>query len=409
MGGRFAFRHTGGVLRDDVIDRFGHSVRVQYGPAGAFNRANADLLVVSIVMWPVAAAMAFDGTRQIARVTADLPGCPPFRLSARPGTYFLALGRQDELLGHAGFDDRFIVKTDSVEAARLWLGPRELGAILATYDANAAQPFGLAIADGKLELVAVATELTRVDEAITAAALLGSRGVRLASEWAEHARQLGGLVRGDRWTCDGLASEPPPHAGFALEIPRNGVDVQVDFPHRLATIRHAGLRTRVWARHDDDTVAVGWRDGLPRASRPHVDDIEDPPWIGGLRGGLRSGGWLGDREAHVGRLIADAALDWSRRRPVSVTETRRSTVSDSAARMACPPQRRRGVTSDPPLACRLLLSGSMRKHNNKSTPPTPTTTLREVTPAELDRHVSGGASMDPLPVWKASMDPLPRR
>jgi hypothetical protein len=49
----------------------------------------------------------------------------------------------------------------------------------------------------------------------------------------------------------------------------------------------------------------------------------------------------------------------------------------------------------------------MRKPNNTKSTLRTTTTPRSLTSVEA-RNVAGGVSMDPLPMWKISMDPLPK-
>ncbi|HVV84925.1 MAG TPA: hypothetical protein VHE35_17795 [Kofleriaceae bacterium] len=222
----------------------------------------------------------------------------PLELEAEAGSYFFALGRQDALVGHAGFDDRYIVKASDEDALRYWFGPTEADAVLMTYDANALHPYALTVDGEGIRLVgrwphgewnetsAFAVNLaagalilpvlvTRLDEAIAAVATLAGRGRRLAGAWRERLRALGPVEGSDAWATDEAH-------GFTVE--RGRTRIRVDFPWQLSPLRRRGLRTRLAIAWPDAGAAAIWPRAWTWRAYPRIDHGQDlklpAPWHG---------------------------------------------------------------------------------------------------------------------------------
>lgn len=207
-------------------------------------------------------------------VLATQVGQGAWRLTARPGAYFFALGRQNLSLGHAAFDDRYILKSNDPVAARFWLDDVALDAMLATYDPNAVHPFELELSGQRIVLRAhhdhgvgsfdqvdrtAPSRVTRVDEAIAATAAIANRGRRLGAAWAERLHRLGAVDDGGRWRTDD---------SYGVNVARGSARVHVDFPWRVSSLRRAGLRTRLTIEWPAGPPAALWRSSARRASRP---------------------------------------------------------------------------------------------------------------------------------------------
>lgn len=208
-----------------------------------------------------------------ADVTAEQQGCGELELTATPGTYFFRLGRQDELLGHRAFDDRFIVKTNDAGAARFWIDRVAADAMLATFDPLSLAPFALSLEPGTIRCFARTNPariddrperptVNRLDDAINAVGVLANRGERLADEWRGRLTPLGLIAAGSRWRADDA---------YSVELERGRSHVRIDFPWQLPAIRRRGLRTRARIARTGDVIAALWRDDLPRTERPTID------------------------------------------------------------------------------------------------------------------------------------------
>ncbi|MEZ4366168.1 MAG: hypothetical protein R2939_07750 [Kofleriaceae bacterium] len=278
--------------RTSVVERDGVAVTVELRPRRHLDSTELELPA----QWVV------DAT-----VRAPMPGSRRLRMAAWPGTYFVAFGRQDVLLDHHAFDDRFVVKTADAELTRFWLGDDELAALLATYEPVAARPFAFQIADGELELRARSTshpEPTaplRLPEAIAAAAQLGGRAHRLAAAWRARGATLGLVPSGDVFDTDG---------GYVLRSDARRAALELSFPDAVPSVSRRGLRTVVRAPRTSpaDTVGALWRDALPRWDRPAGAKLRGAAFeIAGLGGHDRGGPWLAAALApHAGALAAAA-------------------------------------------------------------------------------------------------------
>ncbi len=254
--------------------------------------------------------MVVDGaasTVDRARVSAAHAGCGELEVEAQAGSYFFALGRQDAMTGHAGLDDRYIVKTNDEDALRYWLGDVEGDAVMTTYDPHALDPFALTVSPTEIVLEATfqprdslhqpvrpaglsAREIladprasgphgvTRVDEAVTAVATLAGRGARLAARWRALLEPVGVVEAGPAWRTDD---------GYGLTLERGRHRIRVDFPWKLHPLRRRGLRTRVATAWPDAGVAVVWPRTWSWRSRPRLarglELALPPPWYGEAR------------------------------------------------------------------------------------------------------------------------------
>jgi hypothetical protein len=241
-------------------------------------------------------------------VTAAVPGCGPLHLRATAGSYVIALGRQDAATGHARFDDRYIVKTNDVELMRFWLDDAQLEAMLATYHPAADPAFSLELDDARVTLTAARGypsglhSIIRVDEAINAAACIGTRAERLAVQWRERATALGGTVVGSAWTGDDA---------FSLAVPRGRHPIRIDFPYAVAWAARQSVRTRVWCprREPGPPVAALAQPDLPRASTPRLAKLDGEGFSIGTCGGKAATDRPPSVEAIDARAI-DADIDW---------------------------------------------------------------------------------------------------
>ncbi len=244
-----------------------------------------------------------------ATVTAALPGCARLTAWIAPGSYFIGLGRQDELLGHPAFDDRYIVKTRDAALLRFWLGDDELDAILATYAPGALEPFTLDIERGGVTLVSASSfeaepqHPAHLDDAIQAAAWLAGRPRRLATQWRERLAPLGDVTAGTSFSVDG---------DFALRIDGRA-PVEVTFPDAVPVVRRRGLRTQLGASRDPapaQPIGALWRPTLPAPDRPPRSKVRVARFtLAGLDGYDHPTPWLAAALAPVERALARAAPD----------------------------------------------------------------------------------------------------
>jgi len=277
------------MLTDQVLERDGHEIRVERRPPPV---GTGDL-------------------RPILELSAEI-GCARLEVRAFAGSYFIAAGRQDAIVGHAAFDDRYVVKTRDLDVLRFWLDDDVLDAILSTYEPTAASPFALRIANGRAVLHArpelvmwgePEPAVARTDEAVDALAALAGRERRLLDAWTARAGQIGGELVGDRWTwTDDLAIVAA--AGEAEET-------RVDFPFVLGWSARRGPRTRVWTRRyqpGEPALAVS-RPDQPRRHRPRLPGArDDADRIGALHGAIAAG--LPARPPHLDAIADAAAVDW---------------------------------------------------------------------------------------------------
>lgn len=226
----------------------------------------------------------------------------PLAVEAAAGSYFFAFGRQDALVGHPGFDDRYIVKTSDEVALRYWFGLDEAEAVLATYDPHALHPYALTIEPGQIRLVAswhyptwppperipvrgigaaitgewtTPSLVTRLDEAIAAVAHLAGRGRRLATGWRDRLASLGLVEAQESFATD---------ERYALTLERGRTRIRLDFPWQVPALRSHGLRTRLTIPWPDPGAAVLWPRTWSWRARPRIDrgrDLRLPaPWHG---------------------------------------------------------------------------------------------------------------------------------
>lgn len=240
-----------------------------------------------------------DGARDDVVLTANI-GCPGLELVAKPGA---PRAVRDEVLGHAGFDDRFVVTTREPALARFWLGEAELAAMLATYDPMTVTPFTFEIRDGRIQLrsrIRSDGSLPRRDEAMRCATVIAAREQRELAEWRARAAALGGELTGGRWTWSDLAIV----VGAETRIP-----IRIDFPLQLTWSARVMPQVRITAgrqAHGDDVLAVAAAT-LPPTERPRLPPDHVRVAVGPLVGGRT-------RDAPelpaIDDRVAAAGLDW---------------------------------------------------------------------------------------------------
>ena len=228
-----------------------------------------------------------------AVVTTLHRGCGGMTAQIRAGSYFVALGRQDEPVGHAAFDDRYLVKTRQLAALRYWLGAVEADAMLASYDPTSLVPWELKVTPHELRLERVeraifdrtglaavvslasmdlSSDLTLrprlvndTDRAVRTAAILAHRGERLATAWRERLTPLGLTDAEPVWSTD-------ERYGATLACGR--ARIRVDFPWSMPPLPAGRLRTRLAIEWPHDGTAAVWPTSWRRRDRPEIDDDE---------------------------------------------------------------------------------------------------------------------------------------
>jgi hypothetical protein len=174
--------------------------------------------------------------RAATAIAAEAPGARALRVTARPGYRFLrSLFIPEPRLGDAAFDDRYVLEVNDLAWARWWLGPDERDAISATFDPEAAAPFGFALEDGRAGFRAEAAPSRRfIDAARLGAAFLAGRGDRATREWRALAAVLGGTTTGAGFAVDG---------GLAIRTGRGALTIEIAtarLAETLCTMARAG-------------------------------------------------------------------------------------------------------------------------------------------------------------------------
>ena len=189
--------------------------------------------------------------------------CFGLKGSVVPGTYMFGFGRQDLLVGHAAFDDRFIVKCRSIALAQLWFTDEVCEALLGTYDPNADNPLGIFFDEYGVTVrnrtapqpltpsralgVAVAAMFEpmpsfaekpavhqKTDAAVRACAVFINRSKQLALQWQKHLEPVGDVKAPMSFTTDDRGT---------FVIQRGHTFAHLDFPWRVEGTKDA-LRCR---------------------------------------------------------------------------------------------------------------------------------------------------------------------
>jgi hypothetical protein len=221
--------------------------------------------------------------RAATAIAAEAPGARALRVTARPGYRFLrSLFIPEPRLGDAAFDDRYVLEVNDLAWARWWLGPDERDAISATFDPEAAAPFGFALEDGRAGFRAEAAPSRRfIDAARLGAAFLAGRGDRATREWRALAAVLGGTTTGAGFAVDG---------GLAIRTGRGALTIEIAtarLAETLCTMARAGTagaeeahRLTVISTRAPDGLADRRGRGDPEVPGPahHVARASDPTW-----------------------------------------------------------------------------------------------------------------------------------
>jgi hypothetical protein len=179
------------------------------------------------------------------------------------------------------FEDLFVVDTDDAFLSGLWLDePAQAALVGAIWErpGPAIAGFDVHVEDGEVLLRRQRdTDVEQLVRGLRGAAVVASRTHRLAAEWLEVARGLGGTTSADRWDADG---------GFVATIDRGATQVRIDNVLVLpGEDDDPLLRTRIRARRiaaDGDRWAL-WQHRVARRHRPRVDadaDVDHDKWSG---------------------------------------------------------------------------------------------------------------------------------
>jgi hypothetical protein len=250
--------------------------------------------------------------RDLAEVRAAFVGWGALTARIHAGSYFLALGRLDARIGHAAFDDRYIVKTDEPVALAYCFSDDVPDAVLATYEPAALSPFAVQLAPGEVMLTAraeVQTEppwdgglrsydeppvsdgpclIKRIDAAVAAAAAIASRGAKLAAAWHHRLTPLGLLEAGPVWRTD---------ESYVAVVVSGRTRVTIDFPWHLPAVDKDRLRTR---------LSIRWSGAGPQHGKATARSTASLDWLR-VDGNRLSVGWERIVE-HPGQLSSAIAL-----------------------------------------------------------------------------------------------------
>jgi hypothetical protein len=209
-----------------------------------------------------------------ARVVVELPCTDGFELTLRWNDRWAGDGAPRA----ATFDDSFLVETNDLALARVWLDQEARSGLLASrYVAGAAGEgkTALMFRDGAWAHEVSNDEVSahrqggepseaRMADILTASLILASRPVRWARAFADVARALGG----------GAADRVEVGGRPVLRARRGGVDVLVRVVRRLGPGDPGRLRTMVGAhRHGSGGETLSLiSEGLPRAAWPPATD-----------------------------------------------------------------------------------------------------------------------------------------
>ncbi len=204
-----------------------------------------------------------------------------------PGSYMFGFGRQDLLIGHAAFDDRFIVKCKSAALAQLWFTDEVCEALIGTYDPNEENPLGVFFDESGVTVrnrtapqhlmpsralgVAVKAMLTpmpsfaqkpaahrKTDAAVRACAVFINRSKQLASQWQKHLEPAGNVTAPLSFSTDERGT---------FVIQRGHMFAYLDFPWRVPNTKD-GLRSRV--RFPKNSTVLS-RDGAAQRTKQSLD------------------------------------------------------------------------------------------------------------------------------------------
>jgi len=270
-----------------------------------------------------------------AVVTAPHRGCGELVAHVRAGSYFFALGRQDLKLGHAAFDDRYLVKTHEPAALRYWLSEVEADAMLASYEPTSLVPWELTVTPTEIrlerteriavdrnedmgsrildELTAGLTHMrletmdltawpslvTDRDRAVRTAATLARRGERLAAAWRDRLTPLGLTDAEPVWSTD---------ERYGATLAYGRARIRVDFPWSMPPLASTCLRTRLAIEWPHDGTAAVWPSSWRRRDRPDLDDGE-PRAVDGWRAAAAGTDVL-ETLPDLGAALTAAGVEW---------------------------------------------------------------------------------------------------
>jgi hypothetical protein len=163
------------------------------------------------------------------------------------------LGMQDVVVGHAEFDDLFVVKASDEDLARAWLARTVTEPLcrLLSWSHHLQSGFVRATCLGVVEDLG---ELTR---AALAVARFAGRGAALRADWDRVAQDLGGVLTGEIWRD----AEP------AIALGGSGSPVRIEIAHAAlpdGRSPRTSLVTRVCAEGNPPATA-GWDEGQRQA------------------------------------------------------------------------------------------------------------------------------------------------
>lgn len=258
-----------------------------------------------------------------AIVIARHRGCGDLSALVRVGSYYVALGRQDERVGHAAFDDRYLVKTRQLAALRYWLSEVEADAMLASYDPTSRVPWELRVTPDELrlerrerqvaerdvewsralikygDLSPWARLITDTDRAVRTVAILARRGERLAAAWRDRLMPFGLTATEPVWSTDDR---------YGATLAHGRARIRVDFPWRMAPLRAAGLRTRLTIEWPHQGTAAVWPTSWRRRERPRIPG-SDAHAVAGWRAVAVDTDVLATLPA-LGAALTEAGVDW---------------------------------------------------------------------------------------------------
>jgi hypothetical protein len=180
------------------------------------------------------------------------------------------------------FEDLFDIDTSDTFLSGWWIDDASQDAMVASLwerPGPAVSGFEFHVEDGEVCLRRMNdTDIDQLERGLRAAAIVAARAHRVAAQWLDVARSLGGTTTADRWDASG---------GFEAVLDRGATTVRIDNVLSLPGEDRddAWLRTRIRARRvapDGDRWGL-WQPKVRRAHRPRIDadaSVEHARWEG---------------------------------------------------------------------------------------------------------------------------------
>lgn len=205
----------------------------------------------------------------VTRISADAVGTAGLELHVFPEDAFTqmtkALGAQDVLIGDDDFDEKFVIKTNNADLARVWLDDEARRRI------EESEPYRFSVARGELRAShdGLDENIRRVESTVRNVAFLAGAGARLMERTRAVATELEGLFSavGESWGTKGAV---------LIVLERLGAQVLIDFVSGAVDASMEGIFTRIRLRSAlalEERYLVRGARGCP--APPELDDLPE--------------------------------------------------------------------------------------------------------------------------------------